>query len=40
MLESHLDAIIWYVFEDTQCQISLFLFSIITQSVEWTQKVA
>jgi hypothetical protein len=34
MLESCFDAIIWYVFEGAQCQISLFLFSIILQTMQ------
>jgi hypothetical protein len=35
MLESCFDAIIlWYVFEGAQCQISLFLFSIIIQTMQ------
>jgi hypothetical protein len=34
MLESCLEAIIWYVFECAQCQISLFLFSIIIQTMQ------
>jgi uncharacterized membrane protein len=35
MLESCFDAIIWYVFEGTQRQISLFLFSIIIQTIQF-----
>jgi hypothetical protein len=34
MLESCFDAIIWYVFEGAQCQMSLFLFSIIIQTMQ------
>ena len=34
MLESCFDAIIWYVFEGAQHQISLFLFSIIIQTIQ------
>jgi len=34
MLESCFDAIIWYVFEGAQRQISLFLFSIIIQTIQ------
>jgi hypothetical protein len=34
MLESCFDAIIRYVFEGAQCQISLFLFSIIIQTMQ------
>jgi hypothetical protein len=34
MLESCFDAIIWYVFEGMQHQISLFLFSIIIQTIQ------
>jgi hypothetical protein len=34
MLESCFDAIIWYVFEGTQHQISLFLFSILIQTIQ------
>jgi hypothetical protein len=34
MLESCSDAIIWYVFEGAQHQISLFLFSIIIQTIQ------
>jgi hypothetical protein len=34
MLESWFDAIIWYVFEGAQRQISLFLFSIIIQTIQ------
>jgi hypothetical protein len=33
-LESCFDAIIWYVFEGAQRQISLFLFSIIIQTMQ------
>jgi hypothetical protein len=39
MLESHLDAIIWYVFEGAQCQISLIFF-IITQMGRLVQLMA
>jgi hypothetical protein len=34
MLESCFDTIIWYVFEGAQRQISLFLFSIIIQTIQ------
>jgi hypothetical protein len=34
LLESCFDAIIWYVFEGAQHQISLFLFSIIIQTIQ------
>jgi hypothetical protein len=34
MLESCFDAIIWYVFEGAQHQISLFLFSIVIQTIQ------
>jgi hypothetical protein len=34
MLESCFDAIIWYVFEGAQRQISLFLFSIIIKTIQ------
>jgi hypothetical protein len=39
MLESCLGAFIWYVFEDTQCQISKFLFSNITQMGHFLEQV-
>jgi hypothetical protein len=40
MLESHLDAIIWYVFEGAQCQISWFLFSNITRMGHFLEQVS
>ena len=39
MLESRLDAIIWYVFEGAQCQISL-IFSIITRMGHFLEQVS
>jgi hypothetical protein len=39
MLESCLGAIIWYVFEGAQCQISKFLFSNITGMGHFLEQV-
>ena len=40
MLERCLDAIIWYVFEGAQCQISWFLFSIIMRMGHFLEQVS
>jgi hypothetical protein len=40
MLESCLDAIIWYVIEGAQCQISWFLFSNITRMGHFLEQVS